>query len=247
MPSVPTTPFGASRQGGGGGADPDTLDATLVRGLLHELRTPLNVLLGYADLLDDDSLAPALRQRVARVRGAGERLTQLLDVGADLARAAQHRTEPDAAGPAEALAAAAGAVAPEAAGRQVALEVVGAATPDAGAGTGTGGGGATAALPARARVVAAVLTYAVHRSTAGNRIVAAVEGDDVVVTTTIAIPAATGPPPPGQAGQRFWWEAAQLLAGSAGVGLRQEHPGQPPWRAVVSFPRRGAAGQGASA
>jgi len=55
----------------------------------HELRTPLNAMLGYAQLLSIDAerlLAPAQRERVARIESAGWHLVRLIDDVLDLSR-----------------------------------------------------------------------------------------------------------------------------------------------------------------
>jgi nitrogen-specific signal transduction histidine kinase/DNA-binding NarL/FixJ family response regulator len=51
-----------------------------VRGMSHELRTPLNAVLGYAQLLENDSAMPdGLRHRVRVIRRSGDHLASLVD------------------------------------------------------------------------------------------------------------------------------------------------------------------------
>ena len=52
----------------------------------HELRTPLNSVLGFAQLLQIDDLAPAQREAVDHILGAGRHLLGLLDEVLDLER-----------------------------------------------------------------------------------------------------------------------------------------------------------------
>ena len=45
----------------------------------HDARTPLNVVLGFAQLLEFEPLAPDQRESVAAIRDAGEQLLGLLE------------------------------------------------------------------------------------------------------------------------------------------------------------------------
>jgi len=58
-----------------------------ITGISHELRTPLNSILGYAQLLDNDSAIPESRQQAIRViRRSGEHLLSLIEGTLDIAR-----------------------------------------------------------------------------------------------------------------------------------------------------------------
>lgn len=58
-----------------------------ITGISHELRTPLNSILGYAQLLDNDTSIPAHRQPAIRViRRSGEHLLSLIEGTLDIAR-----------------------------------------------------------------------------------------------------------------------------------------------------------------
>ncbi|QQA42187.1 sensor histidine kinase [Pelagovum pacificum] len=60
----------------------------------HELKSPLTVLRGAAELLDSDDLTEGERKRlVERIRGATDRMTQLLDAQRALARAQEPYAE----------------------------------------------------------------------------------------------------------------------------------------------------------
>lgn len=52
----------------------------------HELRTSLNALLGFAQLLETDSLSAAQRAHVDRILAAGRRLLEFVDKAVDFAR-----------------------------------------------------------------------------------------------------------------------------------------------------------------
>jgi hypothetical protein len=211
------------------------MDPSVVRGLLHELRTPLNVLVGYADLLDDGTLPSGAQQRVARIQGAAGRLTGLLDLAADLARALQGLVPATPVSPSAALAMAVAAVEGDATARRITLEHAGAGSgPDAV--TGAVSSPEHAPVPLAARTLTCALIHAVHRSPGGAVVRARAEGREVVIESTAEITDPAGPPPPGQAGQRFWLEATALLADALGARLAVEHPGTPGWRARVLLP-----------
>ncbi len=58
-----------------------------ITGISHELRTPLNSILGYAQLLDNDSSIPLHRKHAIRVvRRSGEHLLSLIEGTLDIAR-----------------------------------------------------------------------------------------------------------------------------------------------------------------
>ena len=58
-----------------------------ITGISHELRTPLNSILGYAQLLDNDTTIPANRKHAIRVvRRSGEHLLSLIEGTLDIAR-----------------------------------------------------------------------------------------------------------------------------------------------------------------
>ena len=58
-----------------------------ITGISHELRTPLNSILGYAQLLDNDSNFPENRKQAIRViRRSGEHLLSLIEGTLDIAR-----------------------------------------------------------------------------------------------------------------------------------------------------------------
>lgn len=58
-----------------------------ITGISHELRTPLNSILGYAQLLDNDTTIPANRKQSIRViRRSGEHLLSLIEGTLDIAR-----------------------------------------------------------------------------------------------------------------------------------------------------------------
>ncbi len=58
-----------------------------ITGISHELRTPLNSILGYAQLLDNDTSIPKHRQQAIRViRRSGEHLLSLIEGTLDIAR-----------------------------------------------------------------------------------------------------------------------------------------------------------------
>jgi PAS domain S-box-containing protein len=59
----------------------------------HELRTPLNVVLGYAQLLQMDDLAPQHRDSVEQIRIAGSHLLELVEDVLDLERIGRGRLE----------------------------------------------------------------------------------------------------------------------------------------------------------
>ncbi|ENO95956.1 multi-sensor hybrid histidine kinase [Thauera phenylacetica B4P] len=62
----------------------------------HEIRTPMNAVLGLAQVLEREPLAPAQRDMVGRIRGAGQSLLAILDDVLDLSKieAGQLRIEP---------------------------------------------------------------------------------------------------------------------------------------------------------
>ncbi|HRG72472.1 MAG TPA: ATP-binding protein, partial [Thauera aminoaromatica] len=62
----------------------------------HEIRTPMNAVLGLAQVLEREPLAPAQRDMVGRIRGAGASLLAILDDVLDLSKieAGQLRIEP---------------------------------------------------------------------------------------------------------------------------------------------------------
>jgi signal transduction histidine kinase/CheY-like chemotaxis protein len=58
-----------------------------IAGISHEIRTPLNSILGYAQLLDNDTTIPPHRQQAIRViRSSGEHLLSLIEGTLDIAR-----------------------------------------------------------------------------------------------------------------------------------------------------------------
>ena len=59
----------------------------------HELRTPLNVVLGYAQLLQMDDLAPTHRDSVEQILVAGRHLLELVEEVLDLERIGRGRLE----------------------------------------------------------------------------------------------------------------------------------------------------------
>lgn len=52
----------------------------------HELRTPMNAILGFAHLLEQEDMAPRMRDRVARISNAAERLLRIINDTLDVAR-----------------------------------------------------------------------------------------------------------------------------------------------------------------
>jgi signal transduction histidine kinase/CheY-like chemotaxis protein/purine-cytosine permease-like protein len=69
-----------------------------VVGISHEFRTPLNAILGYAQLIDQDSLPPASRMRAIRtIRRSGEHLSSLVEGLLDIARIEAERLRPERA------------------------------------------------------------------------------------------------------------------------------------------------------
>ena len=58
-----------------------------IAAISHEIRTPLNSILGYAQLLDNDTTIPEPRRQAIRViRGSGEHLLSLIEGSLDIAR-----------------------------------------------------------------------------------------------------------------------------------------------------------------
>jgi signal transduction histidine kinase/CheY-like chemotaxis protein/purine-cytosine permease-like protein len=58
-----------------------------ITGISHELRTPLNSILGYAQLLDNDtSIPPQRKQAIQVIRRSGEHLLSLIEGTLDIAR-----------------------------------------------------------------------------------------------------------------------------------------------------------------
>ncbi len=61
----------------------------LLSSMSHDLRTPLNVILGFAQLLQDDTIEPLSdrhKERVARIIKGGEQLLRLIEDVVDTSR-----------------------------------------------------------------------------------------------------------------------------------------------------------------
>jgi signal transduction histidine kinase len=62
------------------------LKSEFVSTMSHELRTPLNVVIGYADILAEESRDSASLDLIARIRAAGRELLDLIEATLDLSR-----------------------------------------------------------------------------------------------------------------------------------------------------------------
>lgn len=70
----------------GGDAAADAIKSELLSRMSHELRAPLNAILGFAQLLECDSLTPDQHDSVGHILTAGRHLLELVNEVLDLAR-----------------------------------------------------------------------------------------------------------------------------------------------------------------
>ena len=84
------------RQASAAAAAANAAKSEFLAHMSHEIRTPMNAVLGLAQVLEREPLAPAQRDMVGRIRGAGQSLLAILDDVLDLSKieAGQLRIEP---------------------------------------------------------------------------------------------------------------------------------------------------------
>ena len=84
------------RQASAAAAAANAAKSEFLAHMSHEIRTPMNAVLGLAQVLEREPLAPAQRDMVGRIRGAGQSLLAILNDVLDLSKieAGQLRIEP---------------------------------------------------------------------------------------------------------------------------------------------------------